>query len=1002
MTVIDLCELLPEYDGNENNLFNWITQVDEIWNNVAEDENPDEDRELILLCIKLKLVKRAAAILIVDFIDWPAIRTALKNQVGRLLSPTTIKCKIRSLTQFSTENIDSYAKRARDLFQLQLLAYGDNANIPAFQKCLNEELKTSFENGLYDHNLRESCTTVCNENLEETIIYCKEKEMEKLQLVPSVESSMFCRFCQRIDHDDNGCPIKYKFYSHRSEIGHQNYRNEINKIHCAGDFEYCNSVEWRNDKSNLRKRLLPKNNIIPNGKPTRYNSDSPGNDDPNFNYLNKINKIKYDDYDNKYDNNLKGIYQPQNNQSVLFSPQHNINELKIAKNYLSSQDDYNSVISQPSHFHSTMGKRSSRFDARTEKLENTKPVTSDVSFHCFPLNENQIPLVVKYEVINDELVLGVRLSNSKEILNLKLDTNVRVSFVKYEKLYLNSMLNPANDFQLNELVGNYNVRVVSTLGILETNVIIGGGTFSHSFCVVRSANIKTDGILGFDFMQKYCSILDIVNMQITLKVNVHARKTETVSLDVPLGEDAKHDNQARMTKTGNLTFNKETVNYCSKHSSIEGRNPKKNEDNLKIDKLITDEINEKVESRIYIDSGNDIPEITLDKVTKAENTIFEKENVSCYSRESSIEGIKSKTNEEHSSVDIFIADDFYKKTKPQMDIIENKGEVPDIAFNKLQIRNELSIIETEKNTISYEAKEKARKKKLNFVDKTVKSNCELNEIDTLNLNKNNELIKNGILECPMIKMKKSRRNKRLDDSNDFYNELPVEKLEKFFNIDELKLFIQMNLKGMKIKPHYENYLKNYVNVKNGTSKKSKWVYLETDVIRKSTNSINRIKYLNNISKRNIFKRQMMIDKACMGDTVLPNTENFSKVTNMFHENCLKKLFDKYCEKADYYCHRLRKAIKHENKITDEKTTHVSVITFHSIQNKKPDLFDDLYINININSDFILIYHCYYSKLIVVFNFLLMDFKSRFRAFDESSVPRTIDYDRIKWNILLHT
>lgn len=229
----DAKSLIPEFDGNSDNLHRFIT-ICEMFHN---EEHTDPQKTLMLQIFKVKLVGRAYDIVRYYTVDtWLELKTALQDKFMTVKSRTQIQSEILSLKQIPKEDIKEYAYRAQKLLAL----YNDSTSSLTAEQAVKDllvaENKTmvlkAFEDGIRDDYLR--LLTKAKGHTDFTISTKFAIENSENNNFSNLSS---CSKCQRKGHTAETCYV--------SKV-----KKETPKLICA----YCKTPNHH--ISECRKRLF--------------------------------------------------------------------------------------------------------------------------------------------------------------------------------------------------------------------------------------------------------------------------------------------------------------------------------------------------------------------------------------------------------------------------------------------------------------------------------------------------------------------------------------------------------------------------------------------------------------------------------------------------------------------------------------------------------------------------------------------------------------------------
>lgn len=131
-------------------------------------------------------------------------------------------------------------------------------------------------------------------------------------------------------------------------------------------------------------------------------------------------------------------------------------------------------------------------------------------------SSEQMNKTVKTEIdyIQREVVINVTIDISKYKLLLAIDTGATVSMLKSGKLLGQTPLNVKDKMHIRGFLPN---QQMESLGSTNVRLNISGETFEHKFHIINfNANISVDGVIGMDFLHKYCATISFKIPELTL------------------------------------------------------------------------------------------------------------------------------------------------------------------------------------------------------------------------------------------------------------------------------------------------------------------------------------------------------------------------------------------------------------------------------------------------------------------------------------------------------
>lgn len=197
----EITDLIKEYKGEEKHLHSFIKNIDKLWAHIANHEQNDKNRFLLVLQIKLT-EKAAEAVKNIDFVDWPTVKAALKAYIKPQKNVEKLELKLTTVKQLPKEDIETYAKRVENLMEDLNLCFEAEEGFETMKKENNRKARKSFENGLFSPKLKDKAIAKGCTNLKDVIDYTVEQELRQ----PSIQP--FCINCKTATHDTADCKSK--------------------------------------------------------------------------------------------------------------------------------------------------------------------------------------------------------------------------------------------------------------------------------------------------------------------------------------------------------------------------------------------------------------------------------------------------------------------------------------------------------------------------------------------------------------------------------------------------------------------------------------------------------------------------------------------------------------------------------------------------------------------------------------------------------------------------
>lgn len=245
MPIRDLTKLIPEYDGAEKNLDIFIKKVNKLWLHIAEYD--DNDKNQFLLVLQLKLTDKAAeAVQNNEFNNWENVRDELIEHITPHRNTEKSELKLSSVRQKKDEDIEAYAKRIQEALDTLNRSFPENEQNEVIKRENNRKARKSFENGLFNPNLRSKAIAKGSTDLKEAIDYIIEQELRFSELKPS--NNLFCTYCKKNNHLIDQCRLRNANQNKSQDFKpNQTNKKDITCFKCNKKGHYANSC--RSQKS---------------------------------------------------------------------------------------------------------------------------------------------------------------------------------------------------------------------------------------------------------------------------------------------------------------------------------------------------------------------------------------------------------------------------------------------------------------------------------------------------------------------------------------------------------------------------------------------------------------------------------------------------------------------------------------------------------------------------------------------------------------------------------
>lgn len=197
--VSEIVNIIPSYDGKEEQLKLYVKSAKLYYENVAAGEKP-----IVLNILLSKLSGKAVeAIGNVDEIDTLDILiTRLNEKIPEALSYTLAHTQLQKIVQMQNESINDYAIRFEaGLEKLKRAASQTNGALE-----ITESIgKTLFIQNMNNKNLKIVAASSNASTAKEIIKYVKEKDLILSEKPSHEEASGVCGFCLKTNHTEKEC-----------------------------------------------------------------------------------------------------------------------------------------------------------------------------------------------------------------------------------------------------------------------------------------------------------------------------------------------------------------------------------------------------------------------------------------------------------------------------------------------------------------------------------------------------------------------------------------------------------------------------------------------------------------------------------------------------------------------------------------------------------------------------------------------------------------------------
>lgn len=119
------------------------------------------------------------------------------------------------------------------------------------------------------------------------------------------------------------------------------------------------------------------------------------------------------------------------------------------------------------------------------------------------------------------MIIQFKSPNALVPLIFTVDSGAQISIIKPNNLYKDEIVNNKEKISI---TGVAKGSKLVTLGTINVNLIVNNFSLFHKFHILNNGfNLKTDGILGMDFLLKFNSKIDLLNKSIKMQLKVNSK-----------------------------------------------------------------------------------------------------------------------------------------------------------------------------------------------------------------------------------------------------------------------------------------------------------------------------------------------------------------------------------------------------------------------------------------------------------------------------------------------
>lgn len=293
----EIVNIIPSYDGKEEQLQLYLRSAKLYYDNVSNDEKP-----LVLDILLSKLSGKATKAIgnVAEVNTWEIFKNRLDENIPETLSYSLAHTQLQKVVQSKNESVSDYATRfegaLKKLKKASTQARGNDEITEAIGKTL-------FIQNMTTKNLRLVAASSDAKTTAEIIKYVKEKELILSEKPNQEENNGFCGFCHKPNHSEKDC----------------NKRKHAQKLLKISP---NNSRDTRSDNGNNRRNFYRSSNGNRSNDNRSYNgnNDRPNNEQQSQRSNNGNGRNRnYDNNSNGQSNNYSGggnsNYNDRNNRN---------------------------------------------------------------------------------------------------------------------------------------------------------------------------------------------------------------------------------------------------------------------------------------------------------------------------------------------------------------------------------------------------------------------------------------------------------------------------------------------------------------------------------------------------------------------------------------------------------------------------------------------------------------------------------------------------------------